>query len=253
MALKTKLRESDMATERERQIAGRNKYRRLYWHLCDLDSEEWRATFREIEAVLDFALPPSARRYQVWWGNERGRARHSQSFAWSASGWETAELDLGAETVVFRKARPSLSGRKQNKEGMSLDLALKRGKTAIRSKYRKLFWHLCALNRDEWRTTFKEIEAVLDFKLPSSARRYSAWWANGPGSGHSHANAWAAAGWKTAELDLGAETVVFRRMWRPQFIHKLSFDELFPVHPTARWPKEGMSLRREDIYDDRVY
>lgn len=135
---------------------------------------------------------------------------------------------------------------------MSLDRDLKRGKKAIRSKYRKLFWRLCALNRDEWRTTFKEIEAVLDFKLPPSARRHSAWWANDSGGWHSQANAWNAAGWEIAEVDMEAETLVLRRMWRPQFIHRLSFDELFPVHPTARWPKEGMSLRREDIYDDRV-
>ncbi len=28
----------------------------------------------------------------------------------------------------------------------------------------------------------------------------------------------------------------------------LSLDEIWPVHPTAVWP-EGLSLRREDMYD----
>ena len=31
---------------------------------------------------------------------------------------------------------------------------------------------------------------------------------------------------------------------------KPSLDEVWPVHPKARWP-EGLSLRREDMYGDR--
>ena len=32
---------------------------------------------------------------------------------------------------------------------------------------------------------------------------------------------------------------------------KIDLDELWPVHPTARWA-EGVSMRREDIYGDRT-
>ena len=31
----------------------------------------------------------------------------------------------------------------------------------------------------------------------------------------------------------------------------VSLDGVWPVHPTARWP-EGLSLRREDMYEERV-
>ena len=65
----------------------------------------------------------------------------------------------------------------------------------------------------EWKTTFQEIERILGFRLPNSARIHRPWWANnqGQGGGHSHALAWEMAGWRTAEVDLAGESLVFRR------------------------------------------
>jgi hypothetical protein len=64
----------------------------------------------------------------------------------------------------------------------------------------------------EWKTTFQEIEGILGFKLPNSARIHRPWWANqAQAGGHSHALAWEMAGWRTAEVNLGAETLMFRR------------------------------------------
>ncbi|HEV7276572.1 MAG TPA: hypothetical protein VGN80_09820 [Devosiaceae bacterium] len=57
---------------------------------------------------------------------------------------------------------------------------------------------------------FAEIEALLGFALPASARQYPAWWSNDPSAGR-QASAWLTAGWKTQELDLGNETVMFSR------------------------------------------
>jgi hypothetical protein len=62
----------------------------------------------------------------------------------------------------------------------------------------------------EWRVTFGEIEKVLGFTLPNSARIHRPWWANqGEGGGHSHALAWEMAGWKTSQVDMAKEPVVF--------------------------------------------
>ena len=38
---------------------------------------------------------------------------------------------------------------------------------------------------------------------------------------------------------------------QPKPVRRLPLDEVWPVHPTATWP-EGLSLRRENIYEDRV-
>ena len=122
---------------------------------------------------------------------------------------------------------------------------------AARGKYRKLYAHLCSLHGQEWRTSFSEIEAILGFQLPTSARLHRPWWGNqSNGNGHSQSLAWTLAGWETAHVDMDAETLLLRRK-HPEVVRKLSLDEWWPPHSTARWP-EGLSLRREDIYEERV-
>jgi hypothetical protein len=77
------------------------------------------------------------------------------------------------------------------------------------SKYDLLGQHLAALRLDQWRPTFREIEAVLGFSFPASARIYPAWWSNGSGTRQSAA--WLDVGWRTEDLALGSERVTFRR------------------------------------------
>lgn len=89
--------------ERERQyrkMAARGKYRRLYTHLCSLTMQEWRTTFSEVETIIGFGLPPSARLHRPWWSNQSGRIGHSQALAWAAAGWETAEVDYGCRDTA---------------------------------------------------------------------------------------------------------------------------------------------------------
>lgn len=122
---------------------------------------------------------------------------------------------------------------------------------AMRGKYRKLYAHLCGLRSQEWQASFTEVEAVLGFQLPLSARMHRPWWANqSRGNGHSHALAWTTAGWETAQVDMEAETLLFRRRASiPK--RRVTLDEFWPVHSAGGWPAD-LSLRREDIYDDRV-
>ena len=122
---------------------------------------------------------------------------------------------------------------------------------AIRGKYQRLYRYLRGLQGQEWRTSFGEIEAIVGFELPASARLHRPWWANQRrGAGHSQALAWRVAGWETAEVDMDAEELLFRRK-RPMPVPRLPLDEAWPVHPTAVWP-EGLSLSREDLYEDRL-
>ncbi len=135
---------------------------------------------------------------------------------------------------------------------MAIDRAQKYKEMTNRGKYQRLYTHLCGIQDREWRTSFAEIESILGFGLPDSARLYRPWWANqSEGAGHSQALAWAVSGWETSEVDMDEETLVFRRRRRPEVDRKRSLEEVWPVHPTAVWP-EGLSLSREDLYEDRI-
>ena len=76
------------------------KYRKLYAHLLSLSSPEWKASFADIEVIIGDNLPASAWNYQDWWAND---VAHSQGAAWLAAGWETARVDMDAETLLFRR------------------------------------------------------------------------------------------------------------------------------------------------------
>ena len=135
---------------------------------------------------------------------------------------------------------------------MAIDRDRKYREMVVRGKYQRLHRRLRGLRTQEWRTSFGEIESIIGFELPASARLHRPWWANQNSSnGHSQALAWSVAGWETADVDMDSETLLFRRRKRSEAVRKLSLDEVWPVHPTAVWP-EGLSLRREDIYEDRA-
>ncbi len=163
-----------------------------------------------------------------------------------------------------------------------------RREAAARGKYAPLYRHLLSLApRLEWRTDFDEIERVLGFRLPDSARLHRPWWANSrKGGGHSHALAWQAAGWRTKQVDLEEETLLFTCEAAPAAegspgrhqeeeeekdrsaltqglreaavgLHpgqaarrrEWNLDRDFPPWDGGPWP-EGFTVSRDQIYDD---
>lgn len=78
------------------------------------------------------------------------------------------------------------------------------------SKYEALPQFLSKAGQAAHRMSFREIERVLGFKLPTSAYEYEAWWSNNE-TGHSHARAWLKFGWRTEAVDLKKRQVTFRR------------------------------------------
>jgi len=74
-----------------------SKYRPLSDHLAGLSGSEWRASFAEIEALLDAPLPKSAQQ-PGWWKSEVAKPHQR---AWLDQGWNVA--DLGGGVVTFRK------------------------------------------------------------------------------------------------------------------------------------------------------
>ena len=78
-------------------------------------------------------------------------------------------------------------------------------------KYAKLTIHLASRKGHEWRAGFSEVAEILGFPLPGSAYKYPAWWANQSGTDHVQSSAWQSAGWRTGDLDLEKQEVVFYR------------------------------------------
>ena len=130
---------------------------------------------------------------------------------------------------------------------MVIDRPRKHRQMAARGRYQRLYSHLCSLPDREWRVSFADIEAVLGFELPGSARLHRPWWSNQI-DGHSQAIAWMAAGWETAQVDVRGETLLFRRR-ETNTIRRPSLDEAWPVHSAGGWP-EGLSLDRAEIYEN---
>ncbi|MBA2608663.1 MAG: hypothetical protein H0U92_06980 [Actinobacteria bacterium] len=81
----------------------RSKYAPLRGSLEQHSDNAVRMTFREIEDVLGFQLPDSARRYAFWWANDR-TGNHVQAAAWMAAGRHVARVDLVRHTVMFVRA-----------------------------------------------------------------------------------------------------------------------------------------------------
>jgi hypothetical protein len=78
------------------------------------------------------------------------------------------------------------------------------------SKYDPLRNFLKSRPSNEAPMSFPEVEEVLGFELPPSARQHPAWWSNNVGT-HVNARAWREAGWKTSRVDVERERVTFVR------------------------------------------
>lgn len=79
-------------------------------------------------------------------------------------------------------------------------------------KYEALGQRLKQTRGDRITFSFRDIEGILGFSLPNSARAHAPWWAN---SGHVQAEAWMGAGWRTCQVDVPGEKVSFERVHRP--------------------------------------
>jgi hypothetical protein len=76
-------------------------------------------------------------------------------------------------------------------------------------KYEPLEKHLRSSPRRDLSMKFNEIERLIGAKLPASARRHPAWWSNTP-TNNVATNAWLRSGFKTANVSIADERVVFR-------------------------------------------
>ena len=92
------------------------------------------------------------------------------------------------------------------------------------TKYDPLTQHLATRSEARIPMHFEEIEKLLGFPLPRSARLYRPWWANS-GHGHVQAKSWLDAGYESQDVDLGAERLEFVRLNRL---------DISPAQPTPK-------------------
>jgi hypothetical protein len=79
------------------------------------------------------------------------------------------------------------------------------------SKYAPLTDHLAARKQQTVAMSFPELEAVLGFPLPRSARKFREWWSNNPRN-HTQATAWLKAGYKTRDVDFEKGRLLFEKL-----------------------------------------
>jgi hypothetical protein len=82
-----------------------SKYSPLQRHLSRFPASTWRAPFSEIEKIVGFRLPESARRHRAWWSNNG--SNNVMTKAWKAAGWETEQVDMEKQVLVFRRVMDS--------------------------------------------------------------------------------------------------------------------------------------------------
>lgn len=80
-------------------------------------------------------------------------------------------------------------------------------------KYTPLENHLAGLPSDKRDVTlsFEHIERIIKDKLPASATKHRAWWANEKDGVHVSAHAWMDAGWKVDTVNFNQKWVRFLR------------------------------------------
>lgn len=78
------------------------------------------------------------------------------------------------------------------------------------SKYESLAAYLRKQPYREVSCSFRDLEKILGFELPSSARQHRAWWSNN-GSNNVMTKAWLSAGYRTRDVDMEKERLTFER------------------------------------------
>src|SRR5437763_10248483 len=81
------------------------KYEPLGQFLRDQRTSEVPLTFREIEKITGVKLPPKAQHHRAWWSNNP--SNNVMTKVWLNAGFESAQVDMAARKLVFRRVVPA--------------------------------------------------------------------------------------------------------------------------------------------------
>lgn len=93
-------------------ISGAGKYVALTRYLLAVPSRETTVTlsFRDLESILAFSIPPSAHKHRPWWANQTDNAGRPQAQGWVDAGFVVDSVNIGAGTVRFARKRRAAVG-----------------------------------------------------------------------------------------------------------------------------------------------
>ncbi len=81
-----------------------SRYGQLTTHLRTMGRAEIPMTFKEMEEVLGFKLPPRASTHRAWFSNNP--TNNPMTAAWLAAGYKSANVDMKNRKLVFRRVAP---------------------------------------------------------------------------------------------------------------------------------------------------
>ena len=91
----------------------KHKYEPLDLHLRSLGRSlrEVTLSFRDLERVLGAVLPPSAKTYRAWWGNQQNVKNRPQAAAWMSTAFRVDAVHpvTAGGWVRFERVGPSVS------------------------------------------------------------------------------------------------------------------------------------------------
>ncbi len=87
------------------------KYEKLALHLSATPRKIISITFLELESLLGFDLPQSAKTYYAWWANDK---THVQAVdGWLTHGWSVTRVDLVKQAATFERIQSSIGKKEQ--------------------------------------------------------------------------------------------------------------------------------------------
>jgi hypothetical protein len=100
-------------------------------------------------------------------------------------------------------------------------------------------------SQSEVRLTFAEIEGIIGSELPSSAYDHRPWWSNNP-SNNVMTKVWLAAGFKTEQVDVPGEKLVFRNAAKMERDLEGSHEEQAILNATQELAEDAQEFRAMD-------
>lgn len=114
-------------------------------------------------------------------------------------------LEMFERIKVLEKKVADLEQKANNNQTFNSQAAMSLDK--VSAKYRGLTEYLLSCNQTKVELTYDELEKILGFQLPETARKFKqSFWANT--ETHSYASSWLAVGYKT-RVDVDSDTITF--------------------------------------------